>query len=64
MSTGQANEHPMWYKNGERCEQKVNFEDWEANFSPNLGITRVKPTNLFDTVEECCRDKFSYDTGE
>ena len=52
-----ANEHPMWFKNGETCDQKVEFEDWESRFTP----TDWGTSDMFETLEDCCIAKFWYD---
>lgn len=52
-----ANEHPMWFKSGEKCDQKVEFEDWESRFTPADWGT----SDLFETLEDCCIAKLWYD---
>ncbi|KAL7555014.1 hypothetical protein ACHAWF_018715 [Thalassiosira exigua] len=51
-----ANEQFKFYKNGDICDTKIFFEDWETN-SP-ADWTR---TTQFDTVEECCANMFWFD---
>jgi hypothetical protein len=56
MTQCMANEQFKFYKNGEICDTKIFFEDWEDN-SP-ADWTR---TTQFDTVEECCANMFWFD---
>jgi len=51
-----ANEEYKFYRNGEICDSKLEFEDWEMN-SP----AEWTDTKLFDTLDECCANLFSYD---
>src|SRR5210317_1662895 len=51
-----ANEEYKFYRNGEICDSKIEFEDWESN-SP----AEWTDTKLFDTLDECCANLFSYD---
>jgi hypothetical protein len=51
-----ANEEYKFYRNGEICDSKIKFEDWEMN-SP----AEWTDTKLFDTLDECCANLFSYD---
>ena len=51
-----ANEEYKFYRNGEICDSKIEFEDWESN-SP----AEWTDTKLFDTLDECCSNLFSYD---
>lgn len=51
-----ANEEYKFFRNGEICDTKIDFEDWELN-SP-AGWT---DTTLFDTKDECCANLFPYD---
>jgi len=51
------NNHPMYYSNGEFCDQKVDFEDWEAKYTPATWSS----SSLFETLDECCATKFWYD---
>jgi len=54
-----ANEHPMFFSTGEKCDQKVYFEYHEAKFTPgDWGAS-----DLFETVEECCAAKFWWDVS-
>ena len=51
-----GNERPMYHSNGQHCEIKTFFEDHESN-SP----TDWTATTLFETLGECCREKFWWD---
>ena len=51
-----ANEEYKFYRNGEICDTKVDFEDWELNSPADW-----TDTTLFDTKDECCANLFSYD---
>lgn len=44
----------MYYSNGEFCDQKSEFEDWESKYTP----ADWDSSDLFDTMEECCAAKF------
>jgi hypothetical protein len=50
------NEEYKFYKNGEICDTKIYFEDWESN-SPAAWTD----TTQFDTLDECCVNMFWYD---
>jgi len=56
MTQCMANEEFKFYKNGEICDSKIHFQDWESN-SP----ASWTETTQFDTVEECCANTFWYD---
>jgi len=56
MAQCMANEEYKFYRNGEICDSKIEFEDWESN-SP----AEWTDTKLFDTLDECCANLFSYD---
>jgi len=56
MAQCMANEEYKFYRNGEICDSKLEFEDWEMN-SP----AEWTDTKLFDTLDECCANLFSYD---
>ncbi|KAL7497451.1 hypothetical protein ACHAWT_007422 [Skeletonema menzelii] len=56
MAQCMANEEYKFYRNGEICDSKIKFEDWEMN-SP----AEWTDTKLFDTLDECCANLFSYD---
>jgi len=51
-----ANEEYKFYRNGEMCDSKLEFEDWEMNSPADWTDTK-----LFDTLDECCANLFSYD---
>lgn len=51
-----SNEEYKFYRNGEMCDTKIDFEDWELN-SP----AEWTQTTLFDTKDECCSNLFPYD---
>ena len=51
-----GNEEFRFHSNGEHCETKIYFEDWEHN-SPATWTD----TTLFDTLEECCANLFFAD---
>lgn len=44
-----GNQKPMWYKNGEVCDQKVYFEDWESKYTPGSWDS----SSQFETLQEC-----------
>lgn len=46
----------MWYKNGDKCDQKIQFEDWESKYTPADWAT----SDLFETLDDCCVAKFWY----
>jgi hypothetical protein len=52
-----GNDKPMYYSNGQYCDQKVEFEDWESKYSPGTW----ESTDQFDTLKECCVAKFYWD---
>lgn len=52
-----GNQKPMYYKNGEICDQKVYFEDWESKYTPGSWSS----SDQFETLQECCVVKFWYD---
>ena len=47
----------MYYSDGSKCLSKANFEDNELNSMEWVHTT------LFETAEECCREKFWWDVG-
>ena len=51
-----ANEEYKFFRNGELCDTKIDFEDWELNSPADW-----TDTTLFDTVDECCANLFPYD---
>lgn len=52
------NEHPLYIKVlGEKCDQYVELEHFQAKFTPMDWAL----SDLFETVQDCCRYKFSYD---
>ena len=51
-----ANEEFKFYKNENKCDSKIYFEDWELN-----APAAWTDTTLFDTVEECCANLFWFD---
>ena len=51
------NSFPLYVSNGSFCEQKVDFEDWEAKYSPGSWDS----SDLFSTLKECCNAKFWWD---
>ena len=51
MAQCMANEEYKFYRNGEICDSKIEFEDWETGTD----------TKFFDSVDECCANLFSYD---
>jgi len=53
-----ANEEFKFYKNEDKCDTKVVFEDWESN-TPDMFLGGE--STLFDTLDECCAHKFWYD---
>lgn len=55
-----ANEHPLYYSTGEICDQKVYFEFHEAKYTPADWST----SDLFDTLEQCCVNKFWWNKEE
>lgn len=50
------NLHPMYYRFEERCDRKVEFEDWESKFTPGDS----ESSGLYETLEQCCIDEFPY----
>jgi hypothetical protein len=56
MTQCMANEEFKFFKNKDKCDSKIYFEDWEHN-SPAAWTD----TTLFDTVEECCANFFWFD---
>lgn len=56
MTQCMANEEFKFYKNGEMCDSKIYFEDWELNAPADW-----TDTTLFDTIEECCANLFWFD---
>jgi len=50
-----GNERSMYYSDGIKCDSKVNFEDTELNSMDWI------QTTLFETVEDCCRERFWWD---
>ena len=52
-----ANEHPLYYSDGEKCDQKVFFEFHEAKFTP----ADWSSSDLFETLQQCCVHKFWWD---
>jgi hypothetical protein len=56
MTQCMANEEFKFYQNGEICDTKIFFEDWEDN-SPMAWTD----TTQFDTIEECCANEFWFD---
>jgi len=51
-----ANEHPMYYSTGQKCDQKVFFEFHESKYTP----ADWSSSDLFETLEDCCTHKFGY----
>lgn len=58
MTQCMANEEFKFYKNEDKCDTKVVFEDWESN-TPDMFLGGE--STLFDTLDECCAHKFWYD---
>lgn len=56
MTQCMANEEFRFYQNGDICDTKIYFEDWEDN-SPADWTS----TTQFDTLEECCANLFWFD---
>ena len=52
-----SNEHLMYYSDSLKCDIKVEFEDWEAKFTPG----GWRSSGLFDTLEECCGASYWWD---
>ena len=50
-----GNERLMYYSDGTKCDSKLNFEPTELN---SMKWTR---TTLFETAQECCRERFWWD---
>lgn len=50
------NEEFKFYKNGDICDTKIFFEDWESNSPADW-----TDTTQFDTLDECCVNMFWYD---
>ena len=51
-----SNEEYKFYRNGEICDTKIDFEDWELNSPADW-----TDTTLFDTKDKCCTNLFPYD---
>ena len=49
-----ANEQYKFYRNGEMCDVKIDFDFWQ-------GEATWDRTSLFDTKDECCANLFYYD---
>lgn len=49
-----ANEEYKFYRNGEMCDVKIDFDFWQ-------GEATWDRTTLFDTKDECCANLFYYD---
>ena len=56
MTQCMQNEEFKFYKNGEICDTKIHFEDWESNSPADW-----TDTTQFDTLDECCANMFWYD---
>lgn len=56
MTQCMANEQFKFYQNGQICDTKIYFEDWEDN-SPADWTSSTH----FDTIEECCANEFWFD---
>eukprot|EP00985_Skeletonema_marinoi_P006405 scaffold2771_cov198-Skeletonema_marinoi.AAC.3 len=50
-----GNERLMYYSDGTKCDSKLNFEDTELN-----SMNWIQ-TTLFETAEDCCRERFWWD---
>ena len=50
-----SNERPMYFSNGNFCSIKTLFEDHESN------SFEWTSTTLFETLDECCRERFWWD---
>ena len=58
MNQCMANEEFKFYQEGEICDTKIFFEDWEENSGSHSEWTK---TTQFDTLEECCANEFWFD---
>ena len=47
----------MYYSVGDHCEQKTNFEDWEAKYTP----ASWDSSSLFETLVDCCVTTHGWD---
>lgn len=56
MTQCMQNEEFKFFKNGEICDTKIYFEDWESNSPADWTAT-----TQFDTLDECCANMFWYD---
>ncbi|KAL7467650.1 hypothetical protein ACHAXS_007895 [Conticribra weissflogii] len=56
MTQCMANEEYKFYKNGDICDTKIFFEDWEQNSPADW-----TDTTQFDTLVECCANLFWFD---
>ena len=54
-----ANEEFKFIKVQDKCESKIEFEDWED--TGHFGSTSWTESIIFDTVEECCANNFWFD---
>jgi hypothetical protein len=52
-----ANEHPVYYSTGEICDQKIFLDFMEVKYTP----ADWSSSDLFDTLEQCCVNKFYWD---
>ena len=59
MNQCMANEEYRFIKGQDKCESKIDFEDWED--TGHFGSTSWTDTFIFDTVEECCANNFGFD---
>ena len=53
------NNHPLYILSGDHCEQKVEFEDWEAKYTPQDWDS----SNLYETLTECCVANHGWDVA-
>jgi hypothetical protein len=54
MTQCMANEQYKFYRNGEMCDVKIDFDFWQ-------GEATWDKSTLFDTKDECCANLFYYD---
>ncbi|KAL3782315.1 hypothetical protein HJC23_001923 [Cyclotella cryptica] len=54
MTQCMANEQYKFYRNGEICDVKIDFDFWQ-------GEATWSESTLFDTKDECCANLFYYD---
>ena len=52
-----GNEHILYYSDSEKCDIKMEFDDWESKFT----LAGWRSSGLFETLEDCCGASFWWD---